>query len=266
MPRAPVVSISASRTAERRRGGPGDEHLYRELSEAIVDHRIPPGTPLPEDTLGSAFGVSRTIVRKALLRLSHERLVELRPSRGAVVARPSAEEAKAVFEARRVIEVPVVAAAVERARDEDLQAIRDRLAAERTAERGGDRRAQIHLSGAFHRDLAAAAGNAVLSDFVGELISRTSLILALYLARGALPCSHDEHAAVLEAIARRDATAAGGLMAEHLAHIEQRLDLNDSEAAVDLHALFAHVRARLPDRTAPRSGRSGGAGRGPESP
>jgi|tagenome__1003787_1003787.scaffolds.fasta_scaffold20763420_1 DNA-binding GntR family transcriptional regulator len=263
MPRASVVPISAPRTAERRRGRPGDEHLYRELFEAIVDHRIPPGTPLPEDTLGSAFGVSRTIVRKALLRLGHEGVVELRPSRGATVARPSVEEAKAVFEARRVIEVAVVAAAVERARDEDLRAIRDRLAAERAAEHGGDRRAQIRLSGAFHRDLAAAAGNTVLSDFVGELISRTSLILALYLARGALPCSHDEHAAVLEAVERRDAAAAGERMAEHLVHVEQRLDLSESEAAIDLHALFAPAR---PTGPAPRAGARAAQGAVARSP
>src|SRR5690348_9977231 len=150
-----------------RRAGAADERVHRELFDAIIDHRVPPGTPLPEDTLAGAFGVSRTVVRKALLRLGHEKLAELRPNRGAVVARPTVEEARAVFEARRVVEAAVVGAAVERARDADLEAVRARLAAEWAAERAGDRRTCLRLSGDFHRDLAAAAGNPVLAEFLG---------------------------------------------------------------------------------------------------
>src|SRR3954449_10809715 len=141
-----------------RRAGAADERVHRELFDAIIDHRVPPGTPLPEDTLAGAFGVSRTVVRKALLRLGHEKLAELRPNRGAVVARPTVEEARAGFEgrrgvegagaegagglvgARRVVEAAVAEAAVERARDADLEAVRARLAAERAADRAGDRR------------------------------------------------------------------------------------------------------------------------------
>jgi DNA-binding GntR family transcriptional regulator len=229
-------------SVQPRRTGAADERVYRELFDAIIDHRVPPGTPLPEDTLAGAFGVSRTVVRKALLRLGHEKLAELRPNRGAVVARPTVEEARAVFEARRVVEAAVVEAAAERARDADLEAVRARLAAERAAERAGDRRTCLRLSGDFHRDLAAAAGNPVLAEFLGELISRTSLILALYEAPGTPPCSHDEHLAVLEALSRRDAATARERMAAHLAHIESHLVLGGNGHAVDLHALFAHAR------------------------
>jgi DNA-binding GntR family transcriptional regulator len=229
-------------SARSRRTGVADERVHRELLDAIIDHRIPPGTPLPEDTLAGAFGVSRTVVRKALLRLGHEKLAELRPNRGAVVARPTVEEARAVFEARRVVEAAIVEAAVERARDADLDAVRARLAAERAAERAGDRRTCLRLSGDFHRDLAAASGNPVLAEFLGELISRTSLILALYEAPGTPPCSHDEHLAVLEALSRRDAPAARERMAAHLAHIESHLVLGGNGRSVDLHTLFAHAR------------------------
>src|SRR3954451_21172848 len=229
-------------SARPRRTGAADERVHRELFDAIIDRRIRPGTPLPEDTLAGAFGVSRTVVRKALLRLGHEKRVELRPNRGAVVARPTVEEARAVFEARRVVEAAIVESPVERARDADLDAIRGRLAVERAAERAGDRRTCLRLSGDFHRDLAAAAGNPVLAEFLGELISRTSLILALYEAPGTPPCSHDEHLAVLDAISRRDAAAARERMVAHLAHIESHLALGENGHAVALHALFAHTR------------------------
>ena len=245
---AAAVARVPGPAAARRRTGSADERIYQELFDAIIDRRVPPGTSLPEDTLAGAFGVSRTVVRKALLRLGHEKLVELRPNRGAVVARPSVEEARQVFEARRVVEAAIVEAAVGRARDGDLATLRERLAEELAAERSGDRRAQLRLSGDFHRRLAGLAGNPVLAEFLGELISRTSLILALYEAPGAVPCSHGEHTAVLEAVANRDATAAKERMAEHLAHVERHLNLEEVVRVVDLHALFA--RSRPPAKSA----------------
>jgi DNA-binding GntR family transcriptional regulator len=246
MPRSAATGISpiSPVVSARRRARPTDERIHHELSDAIIDHRIPPGVALPEDALAGAFGVSRTVIRKALLRLGHEKLVELRPNRGAVVARPTIEQARQVFEARRVIEAAVVATAVERATSAQLAAIQSSLTAEADAERRGDRRGLIRLSGDFHRALAAAAHNDVLVAFLGELISRSSLILALYQSSGAMPCSHDDHAAILEAIARRDVAAAQARMAQHLTEIERRLDLGASVASVNLHAMFAHIRAR----------------------
>ena len=227
-----------------RRLGPADERIYRELSDAIVAHRLPPGTSLPEDTLASAFGVSRTVVRKALLRLGHEKLVDLRPNRGAMVARPSVEEARAVFEARRVVEAAIVDAAAERASEPALGELRAHLAREHEAEQAGDRHALIRLSGDFHRSLATLAGNDVLAAFVAELVSRSSLILALYQRRSGHSCAHEDHAGVLDALARRDAAAAKAHMAAHLTAVEQLLDLGDAAAPVDLHALFATARQR----------------------
>src|SRR3954468_8852660 len=80
-----------------RRAGAADERVHRELFDAIIDHRVPPGTPLPEDTLAGAFGVSRTVVRKALLRLGHEKLAELRRNPRAVPAPRTAPGARAGF-------------------------------------------------------------------------------------------------------------------------------------------------------------------------
>ena len=94
---------AAKRTtpAPAKRAGTSDERVHKDLYKAIIDHRIAPGTPLQEDALAQAFGISRTLIRKALQRLAHERLVELVPNKGAFVAKPSAEEARHVFEARR---------------------------------------------------------------------------------------------------------------------------------------------------------------------
>jgi Bacterial regulatory proteins, gntR family len=59
------------------------EHIVGAVTRAIVEHRLLPGAKLVEQKLGDRFGVSRTIVRQALFRLSQLKLVRLEPARGA---------------------------------------------------------------------------------------------------------------------------------------------------------------------------------------
>lgn len=221
-------------------GGAGraDEAIRRELWSAIIDHRIPPGTALPEDALSSAFGVSRTIIRKVLQRLNHERLVDIVRNKGASVAKPSNEEARQVFDARRAIERAVIERVVEHVREQDIDALAALVADEKKAFEVGDKRRRLTLSGEFHSRLARLSGNEVLASIVAELVSRTSLIIALYELPGAVPCSHGEHLEIIDAVKRRDARKAIQYMDHHLQHIEAQIDLSDSSFAVDFAKLF----------------------------
>lgn len=84
--------------AEGRGLGDGPaEHVAARLALAIHEHRLAPGTKLSEDEVGLVYGVSRTVVRAALQRLAHDRLITLRRNRGAFVAQPSIREAREVF-------------------------------------------------------------------------------------------------------------------------------------------------------------------------
>jgi len=58
------------------------EQIVLSVTRAIVEHRLQPGTKLVEQKLGDRFGVSRTIVRQALYRLSELKLVKLDPHGG----------------------------------------------------------------------------------------------------------------------------------------------------------------------------------------
>jgi len=223
----------------RRAGPPADQAVYRQVYEAILDHRLPPGTKLTEDTLGDIFGVSRTIVRKALVRLEHDHIVETRPNRGAVVASPSLAEAHEVFDARRVIEREIVRAAILTATREDLDRLEVSIAAERAAYEVGDRRSWIRLSGDFHLCLAELAGNSVLTGFLKELVSRSSLIIALYESPGTSACSFDEHGALIAALRGADVDRAQGLMDRHLADCQAKLKLLAAEGPVELGRVFA---------------------------
>jgi DNA-binding GntR family transcriptional regulator len=77
-----------------------DAPVYDAIYEAVMEHRLAPGARLTEASLCEIFGVSRAVVRMALLRLSHDRIVTLIPNRGAAIARPSVRETRDVFELR----------------------------------------------------------------------------------------------------------------------------------------------------------------------
>jgi DNA-binding GntR family transcriptional regulator len=210
-----------SRNAAVRVGGSADEKLsradmvYRGLRRAIIEQALGPGTKLPEDMIGKRFGVSRTIVRAALARLAAESLVELHRNRGATVARPSLDEAQDVFDIRRSLERLVVARLAGRLSRADVARLKAHVAAEEQAKvRGGPE--SIRLAGEFHLLLAKLTGNSILSRYVGELISRSSLILALYGRPHSPDCAVAEHREIIDALVRSDVARAEHLMDRHL--------------------------------------------------
>lgn len=246
---APSVDATAGPAAapagRAPRAAPSDGAIYGQILAAIVEHDLAPGTKLPEDTLAETFGVSRTRVRKILQQLAHEGLVLLERHRGASVARPSPKEARDVFEVRRLLEVGMMPRVAAGANARAIARLRRHLAAEREAYGQGDRRRAISLSGGFHLDLARLADNAILEGALRELVSRTSLILALYAPAGGPICLCDEHEALIEAVARGDAAAAARTMQAHLDHIAAGLALAaDDHEAIDLRTVFARVARR----------------------
>jgi DNA-binding GntR family transcriptional regulator len=227
------------------RGQRTDERIHSAIYAAIINLQLRPATPLQEDALAGAFGVSRTIIRKVLQRLAHEKLVVITPNKGARVARPTTDEGRHVFEARHTIESELVRK-VARNRDEPgLERLRGIVAEEMKAQTANDKRRRVQLSGDFHCALAELAGNEVLAGFVQELVSRTSLIIALYEVPGAVPCSCDEHSRIIDALAAGDEAAAINLMTDHLRHIESQVDLSQSTGGVDFRSLFSGASGQL---------------------
>ena len=218
-----------------------DDIVYEYIFDAILEQRLAPGTKLSEEALCEIFGVSRTIIRRALLRLSHEQVVSIRPNRGAVVAAPSVEEARQIFAARRVVELAVIELAVKNATTESLGRIRNMVQEEQDAFDRGDIGSGIRLSGEFHLELARIANNTPLLNFQRSVVSQTSLIIAQYEVGHQTHCSFNEHEALLLAIESRDVTRAVTMMKEHLDHIEGKLNLDNESASTDLHVVFSEV-------------------------
>jgi DNA-binding GntR family transcriptional regulator len=104
---------------------------------------------------------------------------------------------------------------------------------ERAARAAGDTRATIRLSGGFHLVIGELAGSSYLWDVLRDLVSRTSLIMAMYQSRSQVDCGPDEHAEVVEAIRSANADRAQQLMDHHLDHLEGKLDLEESSSETD---------------------------------
>ncbi|PWJ21610.1 GntR family transcriptional regulator [Jannaschia seohaensis] len=198
-----------------------------DLERAIHEHRLPPGTKLGEDELGEAYGISRTLVRAALLALSHRHLVELKRNRGAFVAQPSALEAREVFEARALLEPRTARSAAVRMTEADLAVLTANIEEEHAALDGGDNGRALLLSGQFHLEIARIANQATIANFISELIARSSLIIALYWRRRAALCETQAHHALLDAFTRQDGDAAEELMKNHLLDLVASLDLRN---------------------------------------
>lgn len=227
----------AATAARLQRENTHDE-IYEKIYVAILEHRLHPGTKLAEERLADIFGVSRARIREVLARLSHEQIVELYPQRGAFVAKPTIEQARDVFEARRLIEPAVLRRLVETLTPEKLARLRMHQELELDARRRDDKRAVIRLSGEFHSLAADLAGNTALARSMRELSVLTCLMIFLYDAPTSTSCRADEHSQIIDAVAKRDAARAERLMLEHLEHIEQSMKLDQATEEADLEAIF----------------------------
>jgi DNA-binding GntR family transcriptional regulator len=203
-----------------------EERIYRSVFEGVTRQRLAPGTKLPEASLCELFGVSRALVRKVLQRLAHDHIVELRPNRGAIVAMPSPEETRQIFEARRALEAALVRMAVRNATKAEVAELRRHLKEEHAAMHRYTQPDWARLASSFHLRVARLARNPILERYLSELMSRCSLIVALYEPPGNASCEHDEHAVVVDAIARGDEDTAVRAMEEHLLVLERNIALD----------------------------------------
>jgi DNA-binding GntR family transcriptional regulator len=227
-----------ARSSHAVKDGIDTAQVHEAIWSAIVDHSLPPETRLVESELCEIFGVGRTRVRQVLQRLAHERVVTLMRNRGAMVSRPSVREAREVFAARRLIETSIVETVIKSATRKDIKRLQEHVAREQDAWRANDRRAILKLSGEFHLLLAEAADNSILLEMLRDLVSRSSLIIAVYQSPGASPCPPDAHRELTITLERRE-RAAIKLMVQHLDHVFADLMLEERNgSSIDLKTVF----------------------------
>lgn len=193
------------------------EELRLRIADEITSGRLAPGTPLEEVEIAKRYGVSRTPVREAIRDLAASGLVEARPHRSALVARPSMERLRGMFEVMGELEALCASqAAVHMTAGERAQL--ERLHADFAAAiHAGEETQCDSLDERFHAAVNAGCHN----DYLAELTVSTRVKLRPFLKdkyRGLehLAQSYTEHDRVLTAIQRGDRAEAGEAMRAHV--------------------------------------------------
>ncbi|WP_210188795.1 GntR family transcriptional regulator [Hyphomicrobium sp. CS1BSMeth3] len=258
------------RKSPMENAGASTETIVERITTAVLEQRLPLGAKLGEEKLCAVFGVSRTKVRQALNRLARSKLVVLKPRRGAFLAEPTPEEARQIFEARRVIECEIFAQFTRTASEADLAALERHVQAERRAIRLDDVPLRNRLLGTFHVRIAEMVGNKVLTEILADLVTRSSLITLLLQSTQAASCSSDEHRALIAAIRARKAPLVQKLLREHLDHVERDLaDIDGRGSEFDLADALGPVAAERKGKAPARRVRNGSTpsrGRVPSQP
>jgi DNA-binding GntR family transcriptional regulator len=142
------------------------------LRLSIVNGRLAPGTRLVERELIEMMGVSRTVLRESLRQLESEGLIEVIPSRGAVVRRLSSAEARDLYAIRSVLEGLAARLFVENADKAARRALAAALKETETAYESGDPERIVETKNTFYETLFDGAGSETLSTMIDALQAR----------------------------------------------------------------------------------------------
>jgi DNA-binding GntR family transcriptional regulator len=191
--------------------------IHAELREEIVSLGRRPGAAVVEKEIAAAYGVSRTPVREAILRLADEGLVEVFPQSGTFVARIPLSALPEAIVIRKALEETTARLAAERATPDRIAGIAAILKRQREVAAKGDRQAFHAADEAFHAAVAEAAGHPRIWAFVQQVKVQVDRFRQLTLPqKGRMALVIREHAAVAVAIRRRDPQAAAARMGAHL--------------------------------------------------
>lgn len=231
------------RTSRPRKGDvETDETVYQALMTAILEGKLEAGTKLAEAPLARAFGVSRERIRKVLHRLVAERRLEAVTNRGVRVPQPTLDDVRAIYQAHRILEAGVIHELAGRIDETLLRRLERHIGLEQKAAMERNRAESVKLSGEFHLLLTDCLGNEAVSAFLRDLLSRSSVMVSIYESSSDAICGVSEHAAIVEALQRRDPSQAQKLSALHFQHVEQRFRLKRPVGEkTDISALFSEI-------------------------
>jgi len=234
-----IIEPNAEKSRDSFKSAMSEDDVLRQIEQAVIDHRLPPGTKLKEVQLAEVFGVKRGTIRKVLSRLAYSRLVDQLPNRGASVAKPSVKEGRDLFATRRAIEGAIIQILTPNIDQSGVQNLRRMLDQEQDAYQQGNSKLALSLSVDFHRQLAKMCGNSVLQEYLNDIIRRTPLVILTHLSADPQNrCRNQEHEAIVDAIESGDVNRAVEIMNQHLLHIENRIEHKAEEIQPDLATIL----------------------------
>jgi DNA-binding GntR family transcriptional regulator len=200
------------------------DEAYLALKERIISGEIGGGVLISEGEMAAEFGVSRTPVREAFLRLQSEGWMQLFPKRGALVAPIAPGELRDVVDARILLESDAVAQLGSTAADL-ASALREIVSVQRELVASGDISGFTTSDADFHNAIVAAGRNRLLGGFYSTLRDRQRRMTASSVTGHADRAERAiaQHEDLIELAESGDADGFRTALAEHIRDIHRDL-------------------------------------------
>jgi DNA-binding GntR family transcriptional regulator len=211
------------------------------LRQAILDGQFEPGQRLKEAEVAELLGISRTPIKRALLALEQEGLVENLPHRGAWVKTYAPADLDDMYQLRALLEAHAARLAAHHIDETRLQQLRESCERFKRLSLDSDVAAIVAENLFFHDTIQAAAG----SDRLGSLVRSVVVVPLVYRSyvwfdQDDKRNSEHHHRRILAAIAAKDGERAAAIMKEHILEARdvllERLD-NDADASARLKGI-----------------------------
>lgn len=214
------MAVQKRKSGSKRRplpqaGGSLSERAYKHIHKAIQSGTLKPGTRLRELDLTEWLGISRTPIREALKKLESDGLIINEPNQGLVVTKLDLRMISEIYEIREVLEGTAAAFAARHALDGEVSVLRDIVSRELQIKE--DSAALVEHNRVFHEALYRSTHNRYLQKFLNTLRESMALWVHTTLSvPGRSQEALDQHNAIVDAIERRDITAAEQAARQHI--------------------------------------------------
>ena len=192
------------------------DQVYQILREALINHEFQPGEPLREAALNERFGVSKTPIREALVRLAGDGLVEITPYRGARAKSYTVDDLRQIYEMREILQSECVRRAAESLSPVVAQRLQRNVAASEEAQRQKDLPALMALLDEYDEILFSQLKNDMLSEILDRLSAHLRRIGRVGVTPDRIRMSLADHRAILKAILGHNSHAAQRQLRRHI--------------------------------------------------
>lgn len=188
-----------------------DSRVYAKIKQRIILLEYEPGEALREKELAREFGISRTPIREALIRLETEGLVRIDPNRGIYVTEVSFQDLKDVFEIRSFLIELAGRLAAARVTDEELDMMRAHI---KRMEQEEDPKILMQLDSEFHDLLNKATKNKVLVKIL-EMLRNQVVRIWTFSRNGCYSLFAQEFQKLIEALEKKDEDRSAHILRNH---------------------------------------------------
>jgi DNA-binding GntR family transcriptional regulator len=204
------------------------DQIRLRIESAIATGELEPGDAIDDAALASQHKVSRTPVREALLQLQAQGILSSTPRGGYIVAKMNLQQLLSLWELLAELEGVAVRLACERMTNEEIKALVKQHRSSQKLAKNDDMEGWQEANLKFHEIIYEGARNPFLRQEVMRIRSRTGAYRRhAFGALGRIKSSYEQHEKIVDALDKRDATAALACMTDHMRPGRDSKTLND---------------------------------------